>query len=233
MNDNIQEAIIALKEADAVLVGASNGLSISEGYNIFADNDMFRSQFGDFREKYGIRSVLDGIFARNMSREDYEAFASRLVKLWYDDYVPSQVMTDLRTAVASKPYFILTTNGDEHLEKAGFDKGKLWEIEGTFRDLIPGNPPEDKQASLNTFLQEYQDKKIVILELGIGSRNRIIKLPLMQFAYRFPNATYITLNLPHEIYIPEEIAAKSIALPGDIGMTLGKISEHPQSSNAS
>ncbi|WP_337641880.1 hypothetical protein [Prevotella sp.] len=34
------------------------------------------------------------------------------------------------------------------------------------------------------------------------------------------NATYITLNLPHELYIPEEIAGKSIALPGDIATIL-------------
>ena len=226
MNDNIEKAINALNEADAVLIGASNGLSISEGFNIFADNDMFRSQFGDFREKYGIRSVLDGIFTRNMSREDYVAFASRLVNLWYDDYQPTQVMMNLNAVVSSKPYFVLTTNADEHLEKAGFDKEKVWEIEGTFRDLIPGNPPEDKQAALNAFLQKYNDKRIVILELGIGSRNRIIKLPLMQLAHRFPKATYITLNLTHEIYVPDEIAGKSIAIPGDIGMTLSKISEY-------
>ena len=69
-------------------------------------------------------------------------------------------------------------------------------------------------------MSEFNGKKIVILELGIGSRNRIIKLPLMQLVYRQPKATYITLNLPHEIYIPEEITDKSIALPGDISETL-------------
>ena len=51
----IQRAAQAIREADALLIGASNGLSIAEGYHIFANNEMFRRQFGDFQQKYGIR----------------------------------------------------------------------------------------------------------------------------------------------------------------------------------
>lgn len=225
MDDSIIKAKEALKNADAILIGASNGLSISEGYNIFADNDMFRSQFGDFRERYGIRSVLDGVFAKHMSQEDYKQYVQRLVRLWVDDYVPSEVMTDLRTIVGDKPCLVLTTNADEHLEKAGFPADDVWEIEGTFRDLIKGDAPENKQELVNEFLTRWHGKRIVLLELGIGSRNRLIKLPMMQLAAREQNATYITLNLPHEIYVPDEIATKSIALPGDLANTLKMLSQ--------
>ena len=58
MNHDILKAKEAIAGADAVIIGASNGLSIAEGYNIFADNEMFRRQFGKFRDRYGIRSVL-------------------------------------------------------------------------------------------------------------------------------------------------------------------------------
>ncbi|MDE7154164.1 MAG: hypothetical protein K2O00_06955 [Muribaculaceae bacterium] len=227
MKNEIAKAKIALKNADAILIGASNGLSISEGYNIFADNEMFRRQFGDFRERYGIRSVLDGVFAKHLSQEDYKQYTHRLVRLWVDDYTPSEVITDLRNLVGEIPCFVLTTNADEHLEKAGFPAEEVWEIEGTFRQTRDAMLPENKQAELNEFLKEYGNRNLVILELGVGSRNRIIKLPLMQLALREPNATYITLNLPHEIYIPSEIAGKSIALPGDIADTLRKLSECP------
>lgn len=44
MKELIEKACHALRQADAILIGASNGLSIAEGYNIFADNEMFRSQ---------------------------------------------------------------------------------------------------------------------------------------------------------------------------------------------
>lgn len=225
MENSMEKAREAIKSADAMLIGASNGLSISEGYNIFADNEMFRSQFGDYRERYRIRSVLDGVFAKNMSREDYHGYMSRLVNLWTDNYVPSGVMNDLRALIGDKPYFVLTSNCDEHLEKSGFSPESVWEIEGTFRDLMNYAEPKDKQPLFNKFMSQWSGKKLVILELGIGSRNRMIKLPLMQLTLREPKATYITLNLPHEIYVPQEICDKSIALPGDIAATLKTLKE--------
>ncbi len=223
MESEIKKARAALQNADAILIGASNGLSISEGYNIFADDKSFNEIFGDLKLKHGIHSVIDGCFHRYPSEADHREFFDRLIRTWVDDYVPSQVMKDLRDIVGDKPYFILTTNADEHLEAAGFSADRVWEIEGTFRQLSDGKTPENKQTELNDFLYKYGNHNLVILELGIGSHNRIIKLPLMQLALREPSATYITLNLPNEIYIPQEIESKSIALRGDIADTLRKL----------
>lgn len=223
MESAVKKAKEALKNADAILIGASNGLSISEGHNIFADDESFNDIFGDLKRKYGLRSVLDGCFHRYPTEGARREFSDRLVKTWVEDYTPSQVMKDLREIVGDRPYFILTTNADEHLEAAGFAPDKVWEIEGTFRQLSEGKKPENRQAELDGFLNKYGHRNLVILELGIGSQNRIIKLPLMQLALREPNATYITLNLPNEIYIPNEIAPKSIALPGDIADTLATL----------
>ena len=61
MNE-IQQAAQAIVRADALLIGASNGLSIAEGYHVFANNEMFRCQFGDFQQQYGIRNVIEGCF---------------------------------------------------------------------------------------------------------------------------------------------------------------------------
>ena len=43
-----QEISQIIKEADGILIGASNGLSIAEGYNIFADDAWFQENMGDF-----------------------------------------------------------------------------------------------------------------------------------------------------------------------------------------
>lgn len=48
------------READAILIGASNGLSITEGLHLFADNAAFDELFGDFKQKYGLRCILQG-----------------------------------------------------------------------------------------------------------------------------------------------------------------------------
>ena len=111
----IQRAAQAIREADALLIGASNGLSIAEGYHIFANNEMFRRQFGDFQQKYGIRSVIEGCFFHYPCEADRREFLHRLIQYCVTDYRPSQVMKDLLAVVGDKDYFILTSNADTHL----------------------------------------------------------------------------------------------------------------------
>ena len=223
--DKIQQAAQAIKDADALLIGASNGLSIAEGYHIFANNEMFRRQFGDFQQKYGIRSVIEGCFFHYPCEADRREFLHRLIQYWVTDYRPSQVMKDLLAVVGDKDYFILTSNADTHLELSGFAPGKVFEVEGTFEDMLHNRPMQNKSQQANAFLNHYHSKRLVILELGIGSRNRLIKLPLMQLAARKPQSTYITLNLAQELYIPDEIAHQSIGLAGDIALTLRELRE--------
>ena len=90
-------------------------------------------------------------------------------------------------------------------------------------NIVMNIPVQDKSRVANAFLDRYHGKRLVILELGIGKRNRMIKLPLMQLAADEPHATYITLNLALELYIPDAIAHKSIGLEGDIAVTLGEL----------
>lgn len=242
MVNDIQKAKSWIASADALLIGASNGLSIAEGYNIFASNEMFRQQFGDMQQRFGFMSVIQGCFYQYPTEADRQEFVSRLVKYWITDYKPSQVMKDLRAVVGDKPYFIITSNADTHLELSGFDAEKVFEIEGTF--LNASGEVKDKNAQLQAFLRPYLEqresnhsplpcrenrehsvgqysvKRLVVLELGIGSRNTLIKQPLMQLVAQLPNALYITLNLERELYIPQEIADRSIGLAGDIAETL-------------
>jgi len=221
----IQQAAEAIRDADALLIGASNGLSIAEDYHIFAHNEMFHRQFGDYWQRFGIRNVLEGCFYHYPHEDDRREFLRRLIGYWVTDYRPSQVMKDLLAVVGDKDYFILTSNADTHLELSGFAPSKVFEVEGTFEDMLHNRPMQDKSQEANAFLNRYHGKRLAILELGIGSRNRLIKLPLMQLAARESQATYITLNLAQELYIPDEIAHQSIGLAGDIALTLRELKE--------
>lgn len=226
MNELILKACQALTQADAVLIGASNGLSIAEGYHLFACNDMYQRQFGDFLQQYGIRNVIEGCFFPDpqIRRE----FLQRLIHHWVETYQPSQVMKDLLALIQHKDYFILTTNADTHLELSGMDPNRIFEMEGTFVQALQGTPIADKSRQVQSFLSRYHGKRLVILELGIGRHNRLIKQPLMQLAASEPNATYITLNLAQELYVPPVLATRSIALEGDIATTLREMN-HMQS----
>ena len=64
----------------------------------------------------------------------------------------------------------------------------------------------------------------MILELGIGWRNQLIKAPLMRLTAKEPNAAYITINLG-EVYITEDIKGKSFGVDGYLDETLAAIKE--------
>lgn len=73
------------------------------------------------------------------------------------------------------------------------------------------------------FLQQYHDKKMVYLELGVGYNTPgIIKYPFWQGCLNQPQATYACLNWQDCRY-PKEIEARAIGILGDIGETLQQL----------
>ena len=249
-----------IKGADAILIGASNGLSITEGLYLFADDQAFEDLFGDLKEKYGLTCILHGMSAQWPAEEEKWGFWSRLIHHYCGEYKETKVMSDLKAIIGEKDYFVITSNGECHFEMCGFDPEKIYEIEGNWltmqcasgchqklypvlelaekmaaeeqggkipSELVPrcpecgglmkihmvGSnfiPPTAEKERLDTFLKKYHGKNLVILELGIGWRNQLIKAPLMRLTAKEPNAAYITINLG-EVYITEDIKEKSFA----------------------
>ena len=205
-----------IKEADATLIGASNGLSITEGLHLFADNEAFEKLFGDFKRKYGLRCILQGMMAQWPSEEEKWAFWARLIHHYCGQYRPTPVMEDLKAIVGDKDYFVVTSNGECHFELCGFDPDKIYEIEpmdihmGAGERMIPDTAARER---FQNFLAAYHGKNLVVLELGIGWRNQLIKAPLMRLVANEPNATYVTINLG-EVYIADNIKEKSFGLDG-------------------
>lgn len=70
------------------------------------------------------------------------------------------------------------------------------------------------------FLKENSGKRIVFLELGVGMNTPgIIKYPFWQMVYENQKAAYICINLK-EAFAPDEIAARSVCVEGEIGEVL-------------
>ena len=133
------EIIKKIQEADAILIGASNGFSISEGLNLFADNEAFEDLFGDFKRKYGISNILHGSFAKYPTEEEKWAFSSRLANHYSGKYTGSKNTEALKKIIGNKPYFFVTSNGENHFELAGFNKEQIYEIEGSWKYMQCSN----------------------------------------------------------------------------------------------
>ena len=138
-----QEISQIIKEADGILIGASNGLSIAEGYNIFADDAWFQENMGDFREKYRLRCVLHG-FSVPMKVEEKWAFVSRLVKAKAMQDEPSEIMKNIYALVKDKEYFVVTSNAEDHFVPAGFEADRVFEMEGKLTQMRCKNRCHDE-----------------------------------------------------------------------------------------
>ena len=119
-------------------------MSITEGLNLFANDDAFENLFRDYKEKYGFQKILDGFFFRWDMQEEKCGFLSRLINHYSANYTVSSVMKDLKAIVGDKPYFILTSNGEGHFELAGFEPRRIYEIEGNWIEMRCGRLCHEK-----------------------------------------------------------------------------------------
>lgn len=222
---NIEKTAQKIKEADAILVSASNGLSISEGFNIFANNHDFKKYFGTFQNKFGLSSILQGV-SMQLPPAEHARFMERLRQYMVDDYHGAPQFTNLKQLIGSKDYFIITSNADTHFQLNGFAPQKIWEVEGNFFGLRMRSPEwEAQKAAFQDFTERLRTKKVVQLELGIGAQNQLIKLPLMRMVAMNMSWTYLTLNLAQEINILPVIADRSVPIAGDLTANLELLKE--------
>ena len=124
-----------LRSADAVVIAASNGFDIADGYNQFACDDEFLRVFGDLHRECGLTSILQGLMARWPSQELRWEFLSRLIAYGCRDYEPSPVMQALDRLTADVPRFVVTCNCNGRFERAGFSPDAILETEGSYARL--------------------------------------------------------------------------------------------------
>lgn len=124
-----------LRGADGVLVAASNGFDIADGYQQFACDEAFLDVFGAFRRAYGLTSIIQGLAARWPSWEARWAFLARLISYGYLDYRPSPVMQSVLRIMQGTEHFVVTCNCNGRFERAGVGRGALFETEGSYARL--------------------------------------------------------------------------------------------------
>lgn len=109
-------------------IGAGAGLSASAGF-LYA-GEGFNKYFSDFAEKYGFHDMYTGGFYPHQTPEEHWAYWSRniLVNRYMDP--PKPVYQHLFELIKNKDYFVLTTNVDHCFQKAGFDKQRLFYMQG-------------------------------------------------------------------------------------------------------
>lgn len=119
-----------IKEADAIVVGIGAGMSAADGFTYIGDR--FETAFPDFIQKYGLLDMLQASLYTFESYQEYWAFQSRFVALNYLDQPEGKSYTYLREMLETKPYMVITTNADNAFHVAGYDRERVFHIQGEY-----------------------------------------------------------------------------------------------------
>ena len=160
----------ALTSAESIVIGAGAGLSTSAGFTY--SGERFNKYFFDFAVEYGISDMYSGGFYPFPDAETRWGWWARLI--YFNRYVdaPKPVYKELLSLVKDKDYFVITTNVDHQFQKAGFDKKRLFYIQGDFGLFQSVNPEIRK-----TYDNEEWVMKAMEAEGFVKDENGIFTVP--------------------------------------------------------
>ena len=152
----------ALRDCDAVLIGAGAGLSTSAGF--VYTGERFEKYFSDFAEKYGIKDMYSGGFYPFPTQEEFWAYWSRYIYSNRYTDAPKPVYENLLQLVQDKDYFVITTNVDHCFQKAGFDKKRLFYTQGDYGLFQCSEPccqeTFDNESVIRQMIERQENMKI-------------------------------------------------------------------------
>ena len=161
-SESMERLKAALRDCDAVVIGAGAGLSTSAGF--VYTGERFKKYFSDFAEKYGIKDMYSGGFYPFATPEEHWAYWSRYIYINRYMDAPKPVYENLLKLVADKDYFVVTTNVDHCFQKAGFDKRRLFYTQGDYGLFQCSEPccqeTFDNEAVIRQMIEQQKNMKV-------------------------------------------------------------------------
>lgn len=125
-----EKLIELLNNVDAILIGAGAGLSSAAGFEY--GGETFLKNFQYMHDLYGYNDMYSAGFHSFTSLEEKWAYWAKMIDLnRYVDY-GKELYKRLFQLVKDKNYFVITTNVDHQFQKAGFDKQRLFYMQGDY-----------------------------------------------------------------------------------------------------
>lgn len=188
----------AVRSIDAILVGAGAGLSTSAGLTY--SGERFRKYFFDFAKEYGISDIYTGGFYPFPDEETRWAWWAR--HIYFNRYIPAPkpVYQQLLSLLKGKDYFVLTTNVDHQFQQAGFDKDRLFYMQGDY-GLFQSVDPRNKKTYDNEawVMQAMEAQGFVRNEKGFfdvpEDRKILMRIPSGLIPACPDDGSAVTMNL--------------------------------------
>ena len=131
--DALERVSAALAGASAVLIGGGAGLSAAAGIDY--SGEAFRRAFADYMARYGFSDLYSSGFYPFPTEAERWAYWARHVEYTALKPPAMPLYVRLLELVRDKEYFVITTNVDAQFEKAGFAPGRLFAVQGDYREM--------------------------------------------------------------------------------------------------
>lgn len=139
-----------IKNADCVIIGAGAGLSSSSGIDY--SNESFKKNFPELVKSYGMTDMYTSSFYEFNTEEERWSYWAKHINYSFIAPPPLKAYQELLELVKDKNYFVITTNVDGQFIKSGFDKEKVFEVQGSYGKM---------QCSVGCHKKLYDDTEIV------------------------------------------------------------------------
>ena len=134
-SDKIQQAKAMIDQADGLVVGVGSGLSAAGGLN-YADSRLVEKWYPEYYSM-GLKSIIDimaNYWPTTASQQPERFWGFWAKHIYHIRYEPdaTQPYCDLFKLIGKKEHFIVTTNVDGQLEKAGFQRDRIFSPQGDY-----------------------------------------------------------------------------------------------------
>ena len=128
------------------------------------DGARFQEHFADFIEEYGFQDMYSGGFYPFATPEEHWAYWSRYIFINRYTRPPRPVYEQLLELVRDRDYFVLTTNVDHQFQQAGFDKTRMFYMQGDFGLFQCSKPCHtatyDNEAVIRQMVQRQVGRRV-------------------------------------------------------------------------
>lgn len=155
-NKRISEVKNLINKADYILIGAGAGLSTAAGLDY--SGKRFEDNFGEFIEKYHFTDMYTAGFYDFNTEEEKWAFWAKHMYLNDIGIGSTKLYKDVLNLVKDKKYFVITTNVDDQFYKAGFDKEKVFAMQGSFKYIQCSKACHNKLYDATDLVKEMINK---------------------------------------------------------------------------
>lgn len=160
---NIKKIKEWIKNADAIIIGAGSGLSTAAGIDY--GEESFKREFPELVEHYGFTDLYTSGFYDFKTEEERWSYWAKHINHSYIKMDTKPLYKNIYELVKDKNYFVITTNVEGQFIKAGFDKDKVFETQGSLSKIQCSNACHNKL---------YDDVELV---KEMIQKNKGVKIP--------------------------------------------------------